>query len=248
MKNLVLILFASLFILSFASASLGGVTQGEPMNIRILANCSSVNLTEVTNSQTSETFIINQPMQNLGGQTFNYTFYNTSTVGTYSFSWNNPCIDCSQGNCGNSFSVTPNGDQFTTGQSIVYIILIITNLVFLSLFIFLAIKTPFDNEKSETKDGTFITRVTKTKYVKLFSIWISYGLYFWFITIISGLVRNYITFAPLQEMTSNLWIFSQLVGYGLSIFMVWFIFYNIWKDIVLNKIILREGTAFINRL
>lgn len=106
MKNKLIVAFIfAIFLISLASvsANLGVFKQNECVSIRVLANCSSVNLTEITHGKTTET--INSDMTNLGGQTFNYSFCNTSDLGTYTYSWNNICVDCSNGDCGNSFEV-----------------------------------------------------------------------------------------------------------------------------------------------
>lgn len=100
-------------------ASLGTFKQNDCVPIRVLANCTSVDLVEVTINN-NNSFIINEPMTLLGGQTFNYSFCNTSELGGYSYSWDNPCIDCSQGNCGNDFEVTYNGNKSPEGIVIVF--------------------------------------------------------------------------------------------------------------------------------
>lgn len=56
----------------------------------------------------------------MGGQIFNYSFCNTSKLGVYTYSWNNPCVDCSQGDCGNDFEVTFNGRTSPEGIVIVF--------------------------------------------------------------------------------------------------------------------------------
>jgi hypothetical protein len=147
-----------------------------------------------------------------------------------------------------NFEVTSLFDELSISQSLIYLILLIINLLFLSLFLILSIKIPYENEKQITRDGPAITKVTKTKYLKLFCIWLSYGLFLWLITIISGMINNYISFDPLKDMISNIYLFSSTLGYGITIFMVWFIFLNIWKDIVLNKKILKEGKALLREL
>jgi len=107
-QNSVFLIGIALFIiLPLASGSLGTFKQNDCIEIRVLANCTSINLTEI--SKTNITEVINYPMGNLGGQTFNYTYCNTTELGIYTYSWNNPCLDCSQGNCGNDFEVTFNG-------------------------------------------------------------------------------------------------------------------------------------------
>ena len=76
MKYKFLFMFVlTLMLIGIASASLGTFKQNEVVNIRVLANCSVVNLTEVTIGQS--VYTINSPMTLLGGQTFNYNFTNT---------------------------------------------------------------------------------------------------------------------------------------------------------------------------
>ena len=113
---------------SMVSASLGTFKSGNNVSIRILANCTSIDLTEVTSP--TEHFIINTPMTLLGGQTFGYNFTNTEISGKYSYSWNNPCIDCSQGDCGNSFEITPSGFEKNTAFYIIILILTIGIIAF----------------------------------------------------------------------------------------------------------------------
>jgi hypothetical protein len=110
-KYATLLLFVCILCFSFTSASLGTFKQNEIVDIRILANCTNVDLTEVNDG--TNTFLINSAMTNLGGQTWSYNFTNTSKIGTYSYSWNNPCVDCATNDCGNSFEVTATGTYIT---------------------------------------------------------------------------------------------------------------------------------------
>lgn len=144
--------------------------------------------------------------------------------------------------------ITPNGEEFSTSQSTIYILVLITDLILLAIFVFLSFTVPYENEGRDSNNGPIITRVTKTKYLKLMSIWISYYLSLAFINILAGVVNNYLSFEPVQIMISNVYIFGSFLGYGFSIFMIWLIFFNIWKDIILNKVILREGSAVLRDL
>jgi hypothetical protein len=122
--NIFAFLLLMVMMFSFTTAMLGTFKQGEAIDIRVLANCSSVDLIEVNDGTT--TYVINDAMENLGGQTFNYSFINTSSIGTYSFSWNNPCVDCATQECGNSFIVTKYGNNTVLWLSIVLLVLIIS--------------------------------------------------------------------------------------------------------------------------
>ena len=128
-----LLVSIAIFYIHSVSADLGTYKLNSCVSIRVLANCSNINLTEVSNKNI--TYKINSPMTNLGGQTFNYSFCNTTLIDTYSFSWNNPCVDCSQGDCGNSFTITPTGYQVDTGKSII-IFASLGMLIIMSLIMF----------------------------------------------------------------------------------------------------------------
>lgn len=122
------VLMLTISVLTFGvHASLGTFKVNSTVPIRVLANCSSVNITEVTNN--NQTFTINKPMTFLGGQTFIYYFNNTTTLDTYTYSWNNPCVDCSQNNCGNDFYISNNGRPEASGGVVVLFVVIFLILV-----------------------------------------------------------------------------------------------------------------------
>lgn len=137
MNKLLLILVLALFIMPMLQADLGTFKAGDCVQIRVLANCSSINLTEVTNQNI--TYSINDVMTSLGGQTFNYTFCNTTNSGTYSYSWNNPCVDCSNGDCGNSFKINPSGQDVTSEQMTLIVIGFIVLIILATFFFILSI-------------------------------------------------------------------------------------------------------------
>lgn len=136
LNSLLMFGFALILLMSFTSAGLGTFEQNEVVNIRVLANCSSVNLTEVNDGET--TYVINSPMTHLGGQTFNYSFLNTSKIGTYSYSWNNPCVDCASNECGNSFEITVTGNKVTQQQINLIIISLIVLFILAGFFFLLS--------------------------------------------------------------------------------------------------------------
>lgn len=168
------LLFFAIFVLAalpFSSAELGTFKQFDAVSIRVLANCSQpITLVEVTSP--NRTFTINAAMTNLGGQTYNYTFYNTSSLGSYSYSWNNPCIDCSQGNCGNSFEVTVTGQTLTTGKSVTYILIFVISFIMLIGLLILGFGIPSNNEKD--KMTGYILAVSNLKYLKMLFIGFAY--------------------------------------------------------------------------
>lgn len=111
-------------LINFSSANLGTFQQNECMDIKVLANCSSIDLIEVGDG--NQTFNISSTMTHISGQTWIYEFCNTSKIGTYSYSWNNPCVDCSSNDCGNSFEITYTGTSFDIQDSYIYIIALVS--------------------------------------------------------------------------------------------------------------------------
>ena len=243
--KIILSIFLIVLLIGIASASLGVYKQGDCVNIKILSNCSEVNITEIgTNNQT---FIVNAEMEHLGGQTFNYTFCNTSEISDYTYSWNDPCIDCSNGGCGNSFIVNQNGTILTNAEVMIYLILLIISFLGFGLFLFFGIKIPYSNEMFREKDGSiFVTKVTKEKYFKLLSIWLASGCFMWTITILTGLVNNFTFLNPIKSMATNQYLLFNFLSWGLTIFVIILSFIEIWRDILFNKQILKFGKAILN--
>ena len=119
---IILILLTFIFVSVNVKADLGTWKANDCVNIRVLSNCSSVNLSEVTVGQNA--YIVNSLMDKLAGQTFNYSFCNTSQIGTYSYSWNPSCTDCSLGNCGNTFTISESGTKLGLPHIIIVIVFI----------------------------------------------------------------------------------------------------------------------------
>ena len=217
LSKITIVMIMFIFVISFTSANLGTIAQNECMNIRVLANCSSVNLSEVSNKE--ETFVINQPMTNIGGQTFNYSFCNTSTIGTYTFSWDNTCVDCSTYNCGNSFEVTYDGNLLRIENSILYLGLIFI-LIFLFLLIILNIsKLPSGDTYNE--EGILLG-VNNLKYLRPVLWAVSWGLLIGIMFITSNISIAYLPTEMFGEFFFM--IFRVMFILTLPMTVIWFLF------------------------
>lgn len=141
--------------------------------------------------------------------------------------------------------ITGSGLPFEDSEARVYYVMIFAVLLLFSMFLILTIKTPFENEKIESNEGVAIIKVTKGKYVKLFSFWITYGLFLWFMTVIAGLARNYIMFEGIKTLMQNLYLYTMILGkifnFAIPIVFIWLM----WNDIIINKIIKKDGKKFI---
>jgi hypothetical protein len=227
MKNkLFLSLLLGIFLISFCSAGLGTSKQNDCVSIVVQSNCSSVILNQVTSTSSGNMFFINTSMQHLSGQDFNYTFCNTSYLGEYDYSWNEDCVDCSGGLCGNKFEITPSGNTLSTGESIIY--LISTFMIFLLLMIlgYLSIVIPYGDEKDNKGN---VIQIVKLKYIKLMIIAIIWPLLALFLNLLNGLAINY----------AYLSIYSGTIGLLFSVMLkttfIWFIIIALWIFILLIK-------------
>lgn len=188
-----LIILSVIFFLGISSASLGNIEKGKCADIKFTSNCSAVNLTYVASPV--ETFVINSPMNKLGGQSFNSTFCDTSTLGKYSFCTNPSCSDCSDGKCCDDFYVTINGKDKADGIFLIFIYLVcIISFIGLIYFFF------------------YIIATTATYRTNLFNVLISWGFYVLAIAgfylsgfMIDDFLRN------LMDLTIKISAFSNVV-------------------------------------
>jgi hypothetical protein len=113
MKNkLILIMILGLLLISFASASLGTFKQGDCVDIKTILNTTAVTISSLNYPNSSTALGITN--MNKNGLTFNYTFCNTSSLGTYNYDYND-----SEGNVYvNDFLVTANGQTQSTSQGL----------------------------------------------------------------------------------------------------------------------------------
>jgi len=233
-----------LFLITFSSAGFEYYKpQKQDQQFTFCQQCSSSTyITLATIATPSTTEIININMTPTGSGSFCYN-YTATEQGEYDF---RGAMDGCLNDWGVKIPVTANGDIMTTGQSIFYIILIVFVSFLFCLFFYMAVKFKYNNIIEEYGRELVVKDINKLKYIKLISMWISYGLFLWLITIITGMTNNYITFGPLRELTTNLYTWLSVLGYGVTVAIGWFIFINLWRDIILNKQILRAGMAFID--
>jgi len=123
------IIFCMLINGGVVSASLGTFKSGECVDIKTILNTTAVTISSLNYPNSSKVLGITSMEKN--GLTFNYTFCNTSTSGTYNYDYND-----TEGNVYvNSFEVTLSGQILSGSQGWVLIgslvIMIILSLVFL---------------------------------------------------------------------------------------------------------------------
>jgi hypothetical protein len=118
-SNILAVLMVIVLIFSLSplvSASLGSFKQGDCVNIKTILNSSFANLSTVSYPDSS--IALTGKLMTKRGYSFNYSFCNTSTLGTYIYDYN----DDSGNVYVNDFIITPTGYQADTGKSMVMLI------------------------------------------------------------------------------------------------------------------------------
>lgn len=108
-SKLISLIVLSIFLISFVSASLGTYKQNECVHIKTILNSSSVNISTI--SYPNSIVVVSNQIMTKQGKTFNYTFCNTSILGTYIYDY----FDSNGDVYVNSFEVTPSGFTDTLG-------------------------------------------------------------------------------------------------------------------------------------
>ncbi len=237
MKKILLTIMLGIVLITVVSASLGTFKQNDCVNIKTILNTTSVNISTISYPNET-TLFLNQEMTK-NALTFNYTFCGTDTIGTYIYDY----FDTEGEVYVNDFEVTPTGFSLETSDSLLYIIILIATFTLFLAFLYPAIKLPYANIPQA--DGS-ITKINKTKYFKLLSIWFAYGFLMWFLQTLNAISTSFIKLTYLSNFITNIFKYSQWFSVGITFLILTILFIEFWKDVILSKTIKRYGKAFID--
>jgi hypothetical protein len=249
-KKILVIIFLGIFLISLTSALT--FKQSEQADIKIVCiNAGYCTASAVCNASVfdPDNIVILDGVE--ATQSPSLAFYNitlnstqTSKLGQYSVAG-----FCKDGSVTQlidfNFDVTITGHIVDTGETFRYIMILVFLFVLFCIGLYFSIIIPYGNIEEMTRGGLAVTKVTKTKYFKILIAWLTSGIFMWFINVITGMINNYITESTVRTITTNLYLYLNLIWYGFSVAIIWVLFYNLWKDIILNKTILKEGKALL---
>ena len=230
MRKQFLILFLGMVLVSLAfvsAANIGTFKEGDSIqltNYCSTGDCTYANITQVVFPD-GTIDNINKPMTQTG-QNFNYTFSNTSEVGTYTFK---TCSDPSSTVVCDSdtFDITVNGQTFTTGTSVFYIALL---GIIVFLFIVVAVGISKVSGKNIRRDDGSILSISKVKYFKGALLMFAWGLIMSLLYISSSLASGYLIDSSFGSFLFMLYRLSFYVLYiGIFIYLIW-LFVNFVED------------------
>lgn len=226
MKYIALV-FVMLLIIPMASATietLGTFKKGSRINlIQTCSNCTFNNITLTIYIPNSTVILNGQFAMTRNGTLYNYTLNANQSlmVGRHVVTgFGNPNNVTTIWNY--DYYVTQNGDDLTTGTSLLYIFILVLSSGMFIFCLYGAIKIPYANER--TYDGTLI-KVNFKRHIKIFLIVMCYLIVMW----INYIAWN-ITLAYSPLLGASLFfrfVFRAMVSFAKPISIVYIIFFII---------------------
>ena len=244
MKKILLTLILGIFLLSFTSAqiqSLGTFRLGDDINlIQTCDNCTFNNITSVLYPNSTQT--IGEFQMTKTGTVYNFTLTsgNATAIGTYIVNGFGD-LDGIDTVWNYIFDITQTGLTLETSDSILLVVILIATFVLFLGFLYPAITLPYSNKTNQ--DGS-ITRIAKAKYLKLLSIWFAYGFLMWFLQTLNLISTSFVKLTDLTNFITNIFTYSWGLSVGFTLFIIFLIFIESWKDIILSNSIKKFGKAF----
>ncbi len=251
MKKLLLITLITLILfVNLASSqvqTIKPIKSGDPANlIQVCDNCTFVNLTKITYPNSSFA-LRGQFGMTKSGTEYNFTFINTTTIGFYIYT---SCGDLNGVTTCSSvqFEVTKSGFGLDISEAVIFFILIFISFFLFAFFLWASIVIPFPNEiEIDEKFNKMVTKVTRTKYIKLIAVWFTLGFFVWFLSLISAIANNFINLDILVNPIVNIYILFYMLLWGYTIIVLPLMLILWFKDLFINKEIIKFGKAFINQ-
>jgi len=183
-----ILIFALLICLPLICAqSSGGFLQAKQNDCIQLPqecpNCTFVKLTTVTYPDLSQIGIQENMFQN--GTSYNYSFCNTSQLGSYSYCTLGDIDGAYTTSC-NDFSITPSGKTASSGEATVYIFLIFIVLFFFLLCLIGGINI---NSEHEYDIGGKLLQLKYGAYLKMGLLWLS-SIFLWILLYLGWEISN----------------------------------------------------------
>lgn len=244
-----LFLLLGILLISFASASQKTYKVNEELDLKVTClndgYCSNESVCNINVENPDDSLLVTGQNMTNQGSFHNYTI-TPEQLGKYGVK--GFCLDGELSQEINfPFWVTPDGNQIDTGESIMYIWILIILIILVALGIYLSYIIPYQNIMDNNSIEKIVIKITKTKYVKLLTIWLTSGLILLFVTILTGMINNYIQFIEMKGIFTSIYTFLSILGYGTSTVIIWLLFINFWKDILINKQLVKHGKAFIEK-
>ncbi len=234
--TLFLIIFLQLFTISMVS-SLETLKPAklnqEYLALQTCANCTFIN---ITITRLTSIIVANVPLINNGSGTWTYNITLTN-LGRHDMTGFGD-IDGVDTSFATFFIVTPNGEEITSGQGILYFILVIVFFGLLLLLFYFVMVIPKENIANNRGD---LVEISTIKYLRLFFIALLYPLTIILLNLLNGLAVNFSTLTMFSGIIGFLFETMLRGAWIFTVFMVLWVFYQLIKDSNIKKQIERLG-------
>lgn len=215
--------------------SLGFVRQGTCIQLpQVHGNLTFSNISSVELPDRSFTRL-NRAMQNQGQGYWNLTFCNTTQIGTYIVNGvANP--DGVLTGFAYDFEVNPDGKEYTTAQSLTYILALLMATFFLLLFLVGSVYIPYGNERNG--EGQ-VVKVNYKKYAKIICVSFSYLTLMWIFYILHNISLGYLHIASAANFFKVFYRFMIAFMYPIFVSVIVIGFVVFIRDLKTEKMIER---------
>jgi len=241
------VLFMFMLVVPMVSAS-GGTTNSENIgffkintqfeitNYCQVGSCTYMNLTNLRYPNGTIEFI-NAAMTK-DGQTFKYA-YTPEVLGTYTF---DTCGDPAGEYICNSdtFIITKTGNELKQSEGTLYFVLVIGLIIFLIVSVYGAVALPYSNHRNE--QGKLIG-TNDLKYLKILSIFLTYGILTWLANLMITISNNYIDLGVALGFFTVIFKILTALLYPTLIFTIIFMVIEAVRDFNINKLLNRGLSA-----
>jgi len=142
------------------------------------------------------------------------------------------------------FEVTVNGKTLQISESIIYILLSLFTIGLFSLFLYLGMKTKWEDK---TNIAGFIVKINKSKYLKLLYLWFASGFFVWSVQILALIINSYIELDSARNFITDIFIYSGRLSVGITVLFLMLFIIFLWKDIVMSEEIKRYGRSLTKK-
>lgn len=239
MKKFFLIFLLSIFLFNFASA-IDSHKIDTDYNLVISSNkgteCLLTYIQYPNNSQT---------IYNINLTKDGTSFYSTINQGNFS-SNGNVCmgLKCSYGTeiltdekC---LDITRSGTSLTQQQSTIYIFLGFAVFILFALSLYFMVVMPYSNE---VNNKNAVIKICRLKYLKMGLIMLTWVLFTWFLNILISLSDNFVSIDIYYGFFSFLFDTMLNLTLPIGIFIFVLAFFEIIRDVNIQKQIKRFGSA-----
>lgn len=243
-KNIFILLTFIVLSVTMSSAQVNTFIVNEPMNITVVCVnagfCSaSANCTINVQRQLDSVIVIEGGAMTYNPTIFNYT-YTPVTIGKYNVG--GVCIDgVYSEKIDYSFEVTNNGDDLTTGSSMMYLVMLLFSVILFCFTFYWMIELKFGNF-FDYNTGDLVGR-NDWKYLKLFLIPVNYVLLMWIFGIARSIAANYL-FLPGLGLVFN-WAYWVMLSFAFPALIVslFFLIIMVINDKRINEA-LKRGSPY----